>query len=51
MWIRRLNCGPGKGLNEDWGSKLMHGHLYSRRCDLWGWGAMDLFLTSILNSG
>ena len=20
MWIRRLNCGPGKGLNEDWGS-------------------------------
>ena len=20
LWIRRLNCGPGKGLNEDYGS-------------------------------
>ena len=20
LWIRRLDCGPGKGLNEDWGS-------------------------------
>ena len=20
LWIRRYQCGPGKGLNEDWGS-------------------------------
>ena len=20
LWIQRLNCGPGKGLNEDYGS-------------------------------
>ena len=20
LWIRRRNCGPGKGMNEDWGT-------------------------------
>ena len=40
MWIRRLNCGPAKASTKTGAhtSRQMHGHLYSRRCDLWGWG-------------